>query len=56
MKPRLILEREVLKGTLQEPELLTVHLWSSIEAGAFTHPAYRATATQLLIRREKVCA
>jgi DNA primase len=37
---RLILEREVLKARLQEPSLFIGDLWSSIEAGAFTHPAY----------------
>ena len=39
---RLILEREVLKAKLQEPALFEGELWSSIEAGAFTHPAYIA--------------
>jgi DNA primase len=39
---RLILEREVLKARLQEPQLFGGDLWSSIEAGAFTHPAYSA--------------
>lgn len=39
---RLILEREVLKARLQEPQLFTGQLWSSIEVGAFTHPAYIA--------------
>ena len=39
---RLILEREVLKSRLQEPQLFDGELWSSIEAGAFTHPAYSA--------------
>lgn len=39
---RLILEREVLKVRLQEPQLFAEDLWSSIEAGAFTHPAYDA--------------
>ena len=39
---RLILEREVLKARLQEPELFTGDLWSGIETGAFTHPAYVA--------------
>ena len=38
---RLILEREVLKSRLQEPELLAGRLWADIEASAFTHPAYR---------------
>jgi len=38
---RLILEREVLKARLQEAVLFTDSLWSDIEAGAFTHPAYR---------------
>ena len=38
---RLILEREVLKARLQEASLFTDSLWSDIEAGAFTHPAYR---------------
>lgn len=39
---RLILEREVLKARLQEPQLFTDELWRSIEQGAFTHPAYIA--------------
>jgi DNA primase len=38
---RLILEREVLKARLQEPQLFVENLWSDIELGAFTHPAYR---------------
>lgn len=38
---RLILEREVLKARLQEPQLFVGILWSEIEADAFTHPAYR---------------
>jgi DNA primase len=38
---RLILEREVLKARLQEAELFTGSLWSDIEPGSFTHPAYR---------------
>ena len=38
---RLILEREVLKSRLQEPQLFEGKLWSEIEADAFTHPAYR---------------
>ena len=38
---RLILEREVLKSRLQEPQLFTDNLWSDIEQAAFTHPAYR---------------
>jgi DNA primase len=38
---RLILEREVLKARLQEASLFTGTLWSDIEAGAFTHPAYK---------------
>lgn len=38
---RLILEREVLKARLQEAALFTGSLWSEIEQGAFTHPAYR---------------
>ncbi len=38
---RLILEREVLKARLQEAALFTDSLWSDIEPGAFTHPAYR---------------
>ncbi len=38
---RLILEREVLKARLQEPELLIEKLWPHIENDAFTHPAYR---------------
>lgn len=38
---RLILEREVLKARLQEPQLFDNLLWSDIEPNAFTHPAYR---------------
>ena len=38
---RLILEREVLKARLQQPGLFPGTLWSDIEGGAFTHPAYR---------------
>jgi DNA primase len=38
---RLILEREVLKARLQEAALFTGTLWSDIEPGAFTHPAYQ---------------
>jgi DNA primase len=38
---RLILEREVLKARLQEVALFTGTLWSDIEPGAFTHPAYQ---------------
>ncbi len=38
---RLILEREVLKARLQEPQLFIDNLWSDIEQAAFTHPAYR---------------
>jgi len=38
---RLILEREVLKARLQESQLFIDTLWSDIEPGAFTHPAYR---------------
>jgi DNA primase len=38
---RLILEREVLKARLQESHLFAGTLWSDIEKGAFTHPAYR---------------
>lgn len=38
---RLILEREVLKARLQEPQLFTDNLWRDIEKAAFTHPAYR---------------
>ena len=38
---RLILEREVLKAKLQEASLFTGTLWSDIEPGAFTHPAYQ---------------
>jgi DNA primase len=44
---RLILEREVLKARLQEPQLFTGELWSSIEGGAFTHPAYIAMRTAI---------
>ncbi len=38
---RLILEREVLKARLQEPQLFIEKLWSDIESDAFIHPAYR---------------
>ncbi len=38
---RLILEREVLKARLQEASLFSGPLWTDIEPGAFTHPAYR---------------
>jgi DNA primase len=38
---RLILEREVLKARLQEAALFTGTLWSDIEPGGFTHPAYK---------------
>jgi DNA primase len=43
----LILEREVLKSRLQEPQLFDGDLWSSIEPGAFTHPAYSAMRTAI---------
>ena len=44
---RLILEREVLKARLQEPQLFEAELWTAIEAGAFTHPAYIAMRTAI---------
>ena len=44
---RLILEREVLKARLQEPQLFEADLWTAIEAGAFTHPAYIAMRTAI---------
>jgi DNA primase len=44
---RLILEREVLKARLQEPSLFVEDLWSSIEQGAFTHPAYIALQKEI---------
>jgi DNA primase len=44
---RLILEREVLKSRLQEPQLFVENLWSSIEEVAFTHPAYSAMRTAI---------
>ncbi len=44
---RLILEREVLKARLQEAQLFIGDLWSAIEAGAFTHPAYVAMRTAI---------
>jgi len=62
---RLILEREVLKARLQEPSLFAGELWSSIEAAAFTHPAYIAMRNEIdvnqslspeLISNEKVKA
>ena len=42
LEPRLMLEREVLKSRVQQPGL--VGSWSSIEDGAFTHPAYSKLA------------
>ena len=44
---RLILEREVLKARLQEPQLFEADLWTAIEVGAFTHPAYIAMRTAI---------
>ena len=44
---RLILEREVLKARLQEATLFTGDLWSSIEVGGFTHPAYIAMRSEI---------
>jgi DNA primase len=44
---RLILEREVLKARLQEPQLFADGLWSSIEPDAFTHPAYIALQKEI---------
>jgi DNA primase len=44
---RLILEREVLKARLQEPSLFVDGLWGSIEAEAFTHPAYSALQKEI---------
>ncbi len=40
---RLILEREVLKSRVQEPQLFesTTNLWITMEQDAFTHPAYK---------------
>ena len=49
---RLILEREVLKSRLQEPQLFEGKLWSEIEADAFTHPAYREMRKTIDEKRE----
>ena len=43
--PRLMLEREVLKVRVQNPALVTT--WSTIEDGAFTHPAYLGLASTI---------
>ena len=43
--PRLMLEREVLKVRVQNPALVTT--WSTIEDGAFTHPAYQGLAATI---------
>jgi DNA primase len=43
--PRLMLEREVLKARVQNPALVTT--WTTIEDGAFTHPAYKALAATI---------
>jgi DNA primase len=40
-----MLEREVLKARVQLPALVTT--WSSIEDGAFTHPAYASLAATI---------
>jgi DNA primase len=40
-----MLEREVLKARVQQPALVLA--WSSIEDGAFTHPAYRGLAATI---------
>ena len=45
LEPRLMLEREVLKARVQQPALVLA--WSSIEDGAFTHPAYRGLAATI---------
>jgi DNA primase len=45
LEPTLILEREVLKARVQIPAL--VASWTTIEDGAFTHPAYRALAATI---------
>ena len=50
---RLILEREVLKSRLQEPNLFVDGLWDSIEAEAFTHPAY-STLQKEISAHEKI--
>ena len=44
-EPRLMLEREVIKARVQQPGI--VGGWSSIEDGAFTHPAYSALAVTI---------
>ena len=49
---RLVLEREVLKARLQEPQLFVGKLWSDIEADAFTHPAYREMRKTIDDKRE----
>jgi DNA primase len=45
LEPRLMLEREVLKARVQQPGLIPT--WSTIEDGAFTHPAYAALAATI---------
>jgi DNA primase len=45
LEPTLMLEREVLKARVQLPALVTT--WSSIEDGAFTHPAYASLASTI---------
>jgi DNA primase len=45
LEPTLMLEREVLKARVQLPALVTT--WSSIEDGAFTHPAYASLAATI---------
>jgi DNA primase len=45
LEPRLLLEREVLKVKVQHPKLITT--WSTIEDGAFTHPAYRSLVSAI---------
>ena len=44
---RLILEREVLKARLQASSFFLGDLWSEIEPGAFTHPAYRQLGKEI---------
>ncbi len=45
LEPTLMLEREVLKARVQMPALIS--MWTTIEDGSFTHPAYRALAATI---------
>lgn len=45
LEPTLMLEREVLKARVQMPALIS--MWTTIEDGSFTHPAYSALAATI---------